>query len=729
MASICPSFLYSRHHYKYSLNLRLSFANSSTGRCIKLNRHHSTIISALISYSSRHSLSNRGGFTKGKRREDEEEDGGQTRCVCNQQHHEGVMIQCETCKVWQHCPCVGLGDGAVTPDKYYCDSCRPQNHPYKVLNGMLVSNASSTIALKTKSPKKRNTMNSKDASMPLDSSSQLHKWDATDSMANDSTDDTTRSTKRRRKTESTSDDNNVNGPEPFEDDDDAADRDFGDSNQTEDNSSGSNESHPVTSHHTYHNKVKSKSSSNHAESNPSADYVSREKHQGHQRASPHSSRKSSSAQNGARSSKHKKSASKPINTIERHGSSSPGSSAEHSDPIIHSRHSNGHATATSKNSRPRGEDAAVDDGHPAVVPSTKRRKTAKSENWSRDDSFPPEDSEYTTGSSSKKDISDTRSKKNGITSRGSKRHSAGSDQEHHDDDSNTLDTHLSTSTRTGNNPQSPTVVSKKSFSRRNHQKACSRHSTPIPGGDEVTPQPMLPSQPAAVRYPSAKMSLQDMTKRAKQLLDYITRVQIDMADRKNKLGTLTSVVTASSSLSIRDVCLPKLCTDKMNGQTPTPTHTKEPVNGDNQVCPNSARSSIDGTLDAPPSELKALDTKGGEADTLALTELDSRLLNSASHSHGAHDSKLALTMVNGVFPLGGAIHIPATHSPSIEGQGETQNDLVPGSAAGEVEKMPRRVPSNDAADQEKLGLSTSLELMDKLSGDLIRFQERFSAQF
>ena len=51
--------------------------------------------------------------------------------------HEGVMIQCETCKVWQHCPCVGLGDGEVTPDKYYCDSCRPENHPYRVLDGQL----------------------------------------------------------------------------------------------------------------------------------------------------------------------------------------------------------------------------------------------------------------------------------------------------------------------------------------------------------------------------------------------------------------------------------------------------------------------------------------------------------------------------------------------------------------------------------------------------------------
>ncbi|KAK3837630.1 MAG: hypothetical protein JOS17DRAFT_786746 [Linnemannia elongata] len=56
----------------------------------------------------------------------------------------GVMIQCETCKVWQHCPCVGLGDGLVTPDKYYCDSCRPENHPYHVVDGVLMTNAENT---------------------------------------------------------------------------------------------------------------------------------------------------------------------------------------------------------------------------------------------------------------------------------------------------------------------------------------------------------------------------------------------------------------------------------------------------------------------------------------------------------------------------------------------------------------------------------------------------------
>ncbi|KAM0748487.1 hypothetical protein T439DRAFT_65388 [Meredithblackwellia eburnea MCA 4105] len=43
--------------------------------------------------------------------EDEEDEGGVTRCVCLEDTDElssGLMIQCDTCKCWQHGPCVGL---------------------------------------------------------------------------------------------------------------------------------------------------------------------------------------------------------------------------------------------------------------------------------------------------------------------------------------------------------------------------------------------------------------------------------------------------------------------------------------------------------------------------------------------------------------------------------------------------------------------------------------------
>ncbi|KAG0035033.1 hypothetical protein BGZ82_005433 [Podila clonocystis] len=533
------------------------------------------------------------------------------------------MIQCETCKVWQHCPCVGLGNGEVTPDKYYCDSCRPQNHPYKVQNGMLISNSkrapqlsSAAAALKTKSPKKRNTMNSKETSIPIELLAQ--KWDE-DGTAHESADDS-RSSKRRRKTESTSDD-------------DVGDFHSNTHSQDEDDNHTMNSHHH---HHHHHNNNNNDSENKDDEDEHGHDHEN-ETAPHHKSFSPTHSSKKSSSSNGTRTYKHKKSASKASNNTDRHTPSSS-SGLEHDDASRYQDHVSG-----SKNGRSTEEDT---DGH-SVVPSTKRRKTAKPDSLPRDDSLPPEDGEY-TGSSTKNDA--------------------------------------------------------------NGERSGSRHSTPVPGGDsEGTPQPMPPVQPAAVRYPSAKMTLQDMTKRAKQLLDYIARVQVDMADRKNKLSSHSTPPMGAS----------KAVPDK-DGQTPTPT--KDSIHGDNQVCPNSARSSIDGA--DGPSDLKALDSKGGEMDSLALTELDSKLLSTTSETHLTQESKKSMTMDN--FPLGGALHIPATPSSPLEGGDDSS--IVPMNGTGD--SVASSEPTAIGTETKELipeKAFTSLEMMDKLSGALIRFQERFGA--
>jgi len=38
-----------------------------------------------------------------------------------------MMVQCEDCFVWQHVVCMEL-DEKNLPDKYYCESCHPENH-------------------------------------------------------------------------------------------------------------------------------------------------------------------------------------------------------------------------------------------------------------------------------------------------------------------------------------------------------------------------------------------------------------------------------------------------------------------------------------------------------------------------------------------------------------------------------------------------------------------------
>ncbi|KAF8608992.1 hypothetical protein BDV93DRAFT_519021 [Ceratobasidium sp. AG-I] len=52
-----------------------------------------------------------------------------TRCVCGSEEDVGdFMIQCEQCFVWQHGFCVGLTSEAQSPEHYFCEQCKPENH-------------------------------------------------------------------------------------------------------------------------------------------------------------------------------------------------------------------------------------------------------------------------------------------------------------------------------------------------------------------------------------------------------------------------------------------------------------------------------------------------------------------------------------------------------------------------------------------------------------------------
>ncbi|KAK4054139.1 Histone deacetylase complex subunit [Microbotryomycetes sp. JL201] len=62
---------------------------------------------------------------------EEIEDDGITRCVCGDDNEElssGLMIECDTCKCWQHGPCVGLFLESECPDRYFCEQCKPSWH-------------------------------------------------------------------------------------------------------------------------------------------------------------------------------------------------------------------------------------------------------------------------------------------------------------------------------------------------------------------------------------------------------------------------------------------------------------------------------------------------------------------------------------------------------------------------------------------------------------------------
>lgn len=59
-----------------------------------------------------------------------DEEGAVTRCVCGNHAPNGFMLQCEDCAVWQHGVCVGISHVRASPKHYFCEMCRPENHPY-----------------------------------------------------------------------------------------------------------------------------------------------------------------------------------------------------------------------------------------------------------------------------------------------------------------------------------------------------------------------------------------------------------------------------------------------------------------------------------------------------------------------------------------------------------------------------------------------------------------------
>lgn len=55
-----------------------------------------------------------------------EEDESVIRCPCKNNIDYGLMIQCETCDVWQHSICVGIRNQTDVPKHYYCELCSPR---------------------------------------------------------------------------------------------------------------------------------------------------------------------------------------------------------------------------------------------------------------------------------------------------------------------------------------------------------------------------------------------------------------------------------------------------------------------------------------------------------------------------------------------------------------------------------------------------------------------------
>ncbi|CAL1707272.1 unnamed protein product [Somion occarium] len=109
----------------------------------------------------------------------EEEEAGVTRCICDGAGDDETMVECDSCHEWQHCQCMGLTPDTI-PEEYFCERCRPELYPdlakkhakrvrqssstsHHTTTGPSRSSRSHSPTHLLKPPKRRNTMNSRDA--------------------------------------------------------------------------------------------------------------------------------------------------------------------------------------------------------------------------------------------------------------------------------------------------------------------------------------------------------------------------------------------------------------------------------------------------------------------------------------------------------------------------------------------------------------------------------------
>ncbi|KAG0216958.1 hypothetical protein BGX33_011760 [Mortierella sp. NVP41] len=495
----------------------------------------------------------RNGQTKSKKTNNKvEDDGGQTRCVCEQEHHMGVMIQCETCKVWQHCPCVGLGDGLVTPDKYYCDSCRPENHPYHVVDGVLMTNAENTssvvAALKVKSPKTKSS--ARESKVSADRNNRPDTTTTTATAIEHNQGNVTRASNRRKKTDSTLDDFDQTTTSHTN----SSDNSNSSNTQTDDESETSVAPVTTTTKKKGAAADKEKSAGSAGGSTTTKNSTTGTK----RKKGSSTALANNTTTTTARSTITTTMAIEPDQPMKESSpaavdqdSESAGSSSTTAAP---STRRNGRLANTKKNSRAAPEDDVNETTH--IVPASKRRRTVESTTRAKEESVPETEDD---DKASDKDTSNYEAVVEAPATRSRRGHGTRANKK-----IDPIDNEQPESTTTSEETHEASEVTAKTDSiisqpevkrggahrkaQLNHHGHYSRHGSPA-----GTPQPaqVMPVQPTKVKYPSAKMTFADMNKRAKQLFDYISHAQVEISEmKKNREAAAAAALERANRLAI-----------------------------------------------------------------------------------------------------------------------------------------------------------------------------------
>ncbi|KAI0684732.1 hypothetical protein BC835DRAFT_1292431 [Cytidiella melzeri] len=137
---------------------------------------------------------------EGEPQGEEEDESGITRCICEEAGASGeFMVQCETCHAWQHGNCMDFANPDVAPKHYFCEKCRPEAWAELLLKyaRRIRQNSAASARHLSQSPsqsahsptnmkqlpKRRNTMNSRDAAYELELQTTRRESTATETDA------------------------------------------------------------------------------------------------------------------------------------------------------------------------------------------------------------------------------------------------------------------------------------------------------------------------------------------------------------------------------------------------------------------------------------------------------------------------------------------------------------------------------------------------------------------
>lgn len=235
--------------------------------------------------------------------------------------------------------------------------------------------------------------------------------------------------------------------------------------------------------------------------------------------------------------------------------------------------------------------------------------------------------------------------------------------------------------------------------RGQNSRPRSRTSTPQPGEqspannsissssifEKLSTSAREASPPARIRYPSAKMSISEMNRRAKQILEYISSIQVEMA-------------TSSNSPSMGNNGNGNFSATPITTSVKQEQITAQQRDSRMQIDPLTKVDQVSTTVVVEQQQLQ--DRNGAKPAAIVIPE---------KREDGPSSS------------LSSASTIPLEENPS--GQTASEEHLHKEKSTAE-----EAIAAQSMQEQESKREQTSLEIMDMLSRELINFQRKFGSR-